>query len=214
MKSNGVCSSLPLLAALGPLLAALEPLLGRSWPLLAALGPLLGRHAKIIKKLMPKMTDLSPQKGAKMNPKSIPKLPPDTQNDAPKRCSISGSILAWILSLCGVPKGFPKGSQNHSKSSSAPQGRPKASREPPGSLQGPPGGLQGIILASFWTPGSSFSSLSSVLFEACARPTTRSKTLFEITSQRILCDRCGTDAHNTAGSVVGLGPQAHWRSGH
>ena len=93
------------------------------------------------------------------------------------------------------------------KLSSAPQGRPKASRDPPG-------GLQGAILASFWAPGSSFSSLSSVLFEACARPTTRSKTLFEITSQRILCDRCGTDAHNTAGSVVGLGPQAHWRSGH
>ena len=154
------------------------------------------------------------QRTAKQSPKrpqnehkSTPKRLPEGQNVAQKRCWISGSILAPILSFFGSQKASQKAPKIAQNSPSAPQGRPKASRDPPG-------GLQGAILASFWAPGSSFSSLSSVLFEACARPTTRSKTLFEITSQRILCDLCGTDAHNTSGSVVGLGPQAHWRSGH
>ena len=151
------------------------------------------------------------QKDPNMSPKSTPKRTPEDQNDAPKRYWISGSILASILSNFGVPKGLPKGIQNRPK---IVLGAPKPPKGLQGASRDPPGGLQGAILASFWAPGSSFSSLSSVLFEACARPTTRSKTLFEITSQRILCDRCGTDAHNTSGSVVGLGPQAHWRSGH
>jgi hypothetical protein len=50
---------------------------GRSWTalglLLAALGPVLGRHAKLIKKSMPKLTDLESQKGAQREPKSNPK---------------------------------------------------------------------------------------------------------------------------------------------
>ena len=140
-------------------------------------------------------------------PKSTPKRLPESQKVAQKRCWISGSILAPILSILGSQKASQEAPKITQNSPSAPQGRPEASRDPPE-------GLQGVILASFWAPGSSFSSLSSVLFEACARLTTRSTTLFEITSQRILCDRCGTDAHKTEGSVAGLGPQAHWRSGH
>ena len=62
-----------LLAALGPLLAALGRLLGGSWALLAALGAILERHAKIIKKSMPKMTDVGSQKGAQREPNSVPK---------------------------------------------------------------------------------------------------------------------------------------------
>ena len=59
-----------LLGPPGRLLEASWGLLGVSW---GPLGSLLGRHAKIIKKSMPKMTDLSSQKGAKMTPKSIQK---------------------------------------------------------------------------------------------------------------------------------------------
>ena len=146
-------------------------------------------------------------KSRKMSSKSIPKRLPEGQNVAQKCCWISGSILAPILSFFGSQKASqkaPKIAQNRSR-------RPRAAQRPPGT---PPEASRDPFWPHFGTPGSSFSSLSSVLFEACARPTTRSKTLFEITSQRILCDRCGTDAHNTAGSVVGLGPQAHWRSGH
>ena len=69
-------------------------LLGRSWgglgSLLGALGSLLGalrslmeRHAKLIKKSMPKMTDLDPPKAPKMTPKSTPK---GSQNRCKKRC--------------------------------------------------------------------------------------------------------------------------------
>ena len=74
-KSNRYCQ---LLAALGLLLAALGVLLGRSWGALgrswAALGPLLERHAKFIQKSMPKMADVDTQEGAKMTPKSNPKV--------------------------------------------------------------------------------------------------------------------------------------------
>ena len=58
----------PLFTNPGPLLGALGPLLGRSWPLLAALGPPLERHSKIIKKSMPKMTDLDLPKDPNMTP--------------------------------------------------------------------------------------------------------------------------------------------------
>ena len=76
-------------------------------------------------------------------------------------------MLAPILKLFGVPKRqgslgqkAPKIAQ---KSPSAPQGRPKASRDPPG-------GLQGTILASFWAPRSSFSSLSKRPFRSLRAP--------------------------------------------
>ena len=62
-----------LLAALGALLAAVGgslAALGHSWAALGrswgALGPLLKRCAKIIKKSMPKMTDLDPPKPPKI----------------------------------------------------------------------------------------------------------------------------------------------------
>ena len=129
-----------------------------------------------------------------MTPKSTPKWTPEGQNDAPKHCSIPGSNLISILSFLGVPKGLPKGSQNRSKSSSAPKGRPKASREPPGT---PPEASRDPFWHHFGTPGRSFSSLSSVLFEVSARPAIRSKTLFEITYQKDCRDHCGTDAHNS-----------------
>ena len=73
-----------LLGALGRSWAALGrpwAALGRSWEalgrLLAALGPLLEQHAKIIKKSMPKMTDL----GSKSPPKWL-------QNRTKKRSKI------------------------------------------------------------------------------------------------------------------------------
>ena len=95
-------------------------------------------------------------------PKRLPDSDPEGQNDAQKCCWISGSILAPILSFLGSQKASQKAPKIAQNSPSAPQGRPKASREPPGSLQG-------AILASFWSPGTSFSNLSSALFEACAR---------------------------------------------
>ena len=135
-----------------------------------------------------------PPNDPKMSPKSTPKRLPEGHNGAQKRCWISGSILALILSFLGVPKVNNRMVKKCPKSiTQGLQGSPpEASRVP--------------FWPHFRHPG--------VHFRACARPTTRSKTLFEITSQRIFCDRCGTDAQNTEGSVAGLGPQAHWRSGH
>ena len=151
-----------------------------------------------------KQSPTRPQNEAKIDPKTAPRGP---------QCR-SEVLLDFRLNFSsdverfGVPKGLPKGTQNRSKF---------ALRAP-----GPPKGLQGpspeASREPFWRhlgpPEAHFRTFQASFFEACARPTTRSKTLFGITSQRILCDRCGTDAHNTAGSVVGLGPQAHWRSGH
>ena len=68
--------------ALGRSWGALGGLLGALGLLLAALGAILERHAKIIKKLMPKMTDLGSQKPPKMAPKSNPKA---TKNRCKKR---------------------------------------------------------------------------------------------------------------------------------
>ena len=155
------------------------------------------------------------QRTAKQSPKrpqNEPNIDPKTAPREPK-CS-SEALLDFRLDFStdfkhfGFPKDLPKGTQNRSKFVLRAPGPPKGLQGPPPEASREP------FWPHFWAPGSSFSSLASVLFEACARPTTRSKTLFEITSQRILCDRCGTDAHNTSGSVAGLGPQAHWRSGH
>ena len=70
----------------------------------------------------------------------------------------------------------------------------------------------GGLWCSFWPhvgpPGASFSSLLGVRFEARARSATQSKTLFEITGQKLLRDRCGPEAHKDAGSVAGLGAPA------
>ena len=98
-----------LLAALGRPWVAL----GRSWEalgrLLAALGAILERHAKIIKKSMPKMTDLGSQKPPKMTPKSDPK---PTKNQCKKRCEKRteirpswdrlGAILGRFVTALGV----------------------------------------------------------------------------------------------------------------
>ena len=81
----------------------------------------------------------------KMRPKSTPQRLPEGQNDAQKRCWASGTILAPDLSLLGSQK--------------ASQKAPKINK-----------GLQRAILASFWAPGSSFSSLSSVLFRSLRAP--------------------------------------------
>ena len=91
-------------------------------------------------------------------PKNEPKRTPEDQNDAPKRCWISGSILASILSLFGGPKRPPK---RHPKSLKIRPLRPRAAQRPPGSLQGasrdpprrPPGNHFGLILGP---PGAHF----------------------------------------------------------
>ena len=81
----------------------------------------------------------------------------------------------------------PRGAQDHpgapqERTKGAPS-RPDASREAFGS--------------PFWShlgaPGASFSGLRGVLFEARARSTTQTKTLFEITGRKVFRDRCGSD---------------------
>ena len=81
----------------------------------------------------------------------------------------------------------PRGAQDHpgapqERTQGAPS-RPDASREPFGS--------------PFWphlgAPGASFSSLLGVLFEPRARSARQTKTLFEITGQKVFRDRCGPD---------------------
>ena len=64
----------------------------------------------------------------KMSPKSTPKRLPEGQNDAQKRCWISRSILAPILSFFG-PKRPPK---RHPKSLKIRPPRPRAAQRPPG----------------------------------------------------------------------------------
>ena len=145
-------------------------------------------------------------------PQNEPNIDPKTAPRGPK-CR-SEALLDFRLNfntdfeLFGDPKRPPK---RHPKSLKIRPLRPRAAQRPPGT---PPEASREPFWPHFGPPGAHFRAFQASFFEACARPTTRSKTLFEITSQRILCDRCGTDAHNTAGSVVGLGPQAHWRSGH
>ena len=104
-----VWCSWPLLATFWSLLAALASLLAPLGPLLAALGPLLRRHAKIIKKSMPKMTDLGSQNHPKMAPKSDQKA---TGNQCKKRSEKRteirsswgrlGTILGHFRSPLGV----------------------------------------------------------------------------------------------------------------
>ena len=76
---------LPLLDPLGLSWAAF----GRSWPLL---GRSLNDMPKIIKKSMPKMTDLGSQKGAKREPKTTPKRTKiEDKNPCEKRTDIRPS---------------------------------------------------------------------------------------------------------------------------
>ena len=74
------------------------------------------------------------------------------------------------------------------------QEAPKTTQErgpkPPKRLQG---ALREPILASSWGPRASFSSLLGALFEPRARPARQTKTLFEITGQKVFRDRCGPD---------------------
>ena len=96
-------------AALGRSWEALGRLLAALGPLLAALGAILERHAKIIKKSMPKMTDLGSQKGAQREPKSNPK---PTKIEDKNRCEKNtssrsswgrlGTILGHFRSPPGV----------------------------------------------------------------------------------------------------------------
>ena len=89
----------------GPLLGLLLAALGL---LLAALGAILERHAKIIKKSMPKMTDLGSQKGAQREPKSNPK---PTKIEDKNRCEKrtepkpSWNRFGAILGRFGSPLG-------------------------------------------------------------------------------------------------------------
>ena len=64
-----------------------------------------------------------------MKPKSTPKLLPEGQNVAQKRCWISDAILASIFSLFGDPK---RPSKRHPKSLKIRPPRPRAAQRPPG----------------------------------------------------------------------------------
>ncbi len=97
--------------------------------------------------------------------------------------------------------GRPKSPQDGSKSRpERAKRRPRPPRSAPGEDQRgpkPPRRLQGALrepmLASSWAPWASFSSLLGVLFEARARSDRQTKTLFEITGQKVFRDRCGPD---------------------
>ena len=78
-----------------------------------------------------------------MSQQSNPKRIPEDQNDAPKRYWISGSILAPILTLFGIPKSLPKGTPNRSKITLGAPGPPKGLQGPP---RRPPGIHFGLIL--------------------------------------------------------------------
>ena len=97
----------------------------------------------------------------KMSPNSTPKRFPEGQNVAQKRCWISVSILVPILTLLGIPKGLPKGTQNRSKFALRAPGPPKGLQGPP---RRPPGSHFGIILgppeAHFRAFQASFSKLA------------------------------------------------------
>ena len=82
--------------------------MGALGALLAALGAILERHEKIIKKMMPKMTNLGSQKGAQREPKSDPK---PTKIEDKNRCEKITEIRpSWnrfgaILGRFGSPLG-------------------------------------------------------------------------------------------------------------
>ena len=104
------------------------------------------------------------QNDPQMRPKSTQKQLPEGQNVAQKRCWIAGPIFYTDFeSVWGSQKASQKAPKIAQNSPSAPQARPEASRDPPG-------GLQGAILASFWAPGSLFSSFSSVIFRSLRAP--------------------------------------------
>ena len=66
---------------------------------------------------------------------------------------------------------------------------PGGPRSGPRGARSKPRGHFGLILE----PPGSFSSLLDVLFEARARSARQTKTLFEITGQKVFRDRCGPD---------------------
>ena len=68
--------------------------------------------------------------------------------------------------------------------------RPRPPRSAPGEDQRGPKPPRRLHLGA---PGASFSSLLGVLFEARARSARQTKTLFEITGQKVVRDCCGTD---------------------
>ena len=92
------------------------------------------------------------QNDPKMSQKSIPKRTPEDQNDAPKRYWISGSTIVQILSLLVIPKASQKATNIVQKSSSAPQRRPKASRDPPELTQGVILGSREFVFKFFKRP--------------------------------------------------------------
>ena len=102
-----------------------------------------------------------------MSPKSTPKRTPEDQNDAPKRYCTTGSILASILSNFGVPKASQKAPKICLKSPSAPQSRPRASREPPGT---PPEASREPFWPHFGPPGAHFRAFQASFSKLARAP--------------------------------------------
>ena len=88
-----------------------------------------------------------------MSPTSTPKRLPEGQNVAQKRCWISGSILATILTLLGVPKGRVRWVKKCPTSLIHRPRRPRAAQRPPGT---PPEAFREPFWHHFGPPGGHF----------------------------------------------------------
>ena len=79
-----------------------------------------------------------------------------------------------------APRGAQEQPGAHQKGPKRGPGHPRSAKRPFGRPPGP-------ILASFWGARGLISSNLAVLFEARARSARQSKTLFEITGQKVFC---------------------------
>ena len=104
------------------------------------------------------------QNGPKMSPKSTPKRLPEGQNVAQKRCWISNSVLSSIFGFLGSQKASQKATRIAQNPPSAPQGRPKASRDLP---RRPPGSHFGLILGA---PGAHFRAFQASFSKLARAP--------------------------------------------
>ena len=131
------------------------------------------------------------------DPKSSKKSSPGGQHEPQERLRRSqerpkrpqDGPKSALRAARSAPRGAQEQPGAHQKGPKRDPGRPRSAKKPPGTPPGP-------ILASFWGARGLISSNLAVLFEARARSARQSKTLFEITGQKVFC-RFGLRLHST-----------------
>ena len=159
------------------------------WLLRRCFGPRgLKKPQKVMNCQQKSRFSLFPRAFKNRDPKSYKKSSPGGQNEPqellrrsqerPKRPQ-DGPKSA-LRAARSAPRGAQEQPGAHQKGPKRDPGRPRSAKKPPGTPPGP-------ILASFWGARGLISSNLAVLFEARARSARQSKTLFEITGQKVFC---------------------------